>query len=64
MSSIAHKRLMKEKNGYCLIILFILLILVELVKNPVHGIAAGPISDKNIFEWEAFIKFIYLLLFY
>ncbi|KAH7818251.1 putative ubiquitin-conjugating enzyme [Monocercomonoides exilis] len=40
--SIATKRLMSEQR--------------ELSRHPVQGIAAGPISSKNLFEWEAYIR--------
>ena len=41
MSSIAIKRLMTEHK--------------ELLKNPVEGISAGPISDDNYLLWQAWI---------
>ncbi|KAK2948396.1 putative Ubiquitin-conjugating enzyme E2 G2 [Blattamonas nauphoetae] len=28
----------------------------ELSKNPVPGIAAAPINEKNLYEWEAYIR--------
>eukprot|EP01098_Paradermamoeba_levis_P000152 TRINITY_DN1015_c0_g1_i4.p1 TRINITY_DN1015_c0_g1~~TRINITY_DN1015_c0_g1_i4.p1 ORF type:complete len:179 (-),score=49.93 TRINITY_DN1015_c0_g1_i4:180-641(-) len=40
MSS-AFKRLMQEYK--------------ELIKNPPEGIAAGPLTEDNLFEWEAVI---------
>lgn len=41
MSSIAIKRLMTEYR--------------EILKNPVEGITAGPISEDNYLAWEAMI---------
>ena len=35
----------------------------DLAKKPVPGIAAGPISEKNIFEWEAFVRYATYLFF-
>ena len=29
---------------------------MEITQNPTEGIVAGPISEDNLFEWEAFIQ--------
>lgn len=67
MTTISQKRLMTEYKGFyrCLCFLscfsFIIFIYyVELAKNPVKGIAAAPVNPKNIYEWEAFIRFAFL----
>eukprot|EP01120_Amphizonella_sp_Union-15-10_P002971 TRINITY_DN1326_c0_g2_i1.p1 TRINITY_DN1326_c0_g2~~TRINITY_DN1326_c0_g2_i1.p1 ORF type:complete len:178 (-),score=27.49 TRINITY_DN1326_c0_g2_i1:120-653(-) len=41
MANTAFKRLMTEYK--------------ELTENPPEGIVAGPVSEENFFEWEAFI---------
>jgi len=42
MSAVAYKRLMKEYK--------------ELSQNPPEGIIAGPVSEDNMYEWEAYIS--------
>ena len=28
----------------------------QLIKNPIDGIVAGPVSEDNLFKWDAIIR--------
>ena len=28
----------------------------EIIKNPIDGVCAGPISEDNLFQWEALVR--------
>ena len=30
----------------------------EITENPSEGLTAGPLSEDNVFEWEAYIMFV------
>ena len=64
MAGSALKRLMQEYKGWREISVysfakafctFFLLYTLELTMNPPEGIVAGPKSEDNFFQWEAWI---------
>jgi ubiquitin-conjugating enzyme E2 G2 len=28
----------------------------EIIKNPIEGVCAGPVSEDNLFQWEAIVR--------